>query len=167
MLGLALGGRTYKLKFGHRGANHPVMDQRSGRIDITSQNHGFCVDMDSLDPAVVELTHVNLYDRTNEVRHRTLPAFSVSTTLRSLSAATRAISSTNLALMERGQGGVGSSALFLGGLFGTFSASWPPSRPYRDPQGPFATAGGLAPDSGHMGRAGREGPAGPRGCPST
>ncbi len=78
MLGLALGGRTYKLKFGHRGANHPVMDQRTGRIDITSQNHGFCVDMDSLDPAVVELTHVNLYDRTNEgMRHRTLPAFSV------------------------------------------------------------------------------------------
>jgi carbamoyl-phosphate synthase small subunit len=78
LLGLALGGRTYKLKFGHRGANHPVMDQRTGRIDITSQNHGFCVDMDSLDPAVVEFTHVNLYDRTNEgMRHRTLPAFSV------------------------------------------------------------------------------------------
>ncbi len=78
MLALALGGRTYKLKFGHRGANHPVMDQRTGRIDITSQNHGFCVDMDSLDPAAVELTHVNLYDRTNEgMRHRTLPAFSV------------------------------------------------------------------------------------------
>jgi carbamoyl-phosphate synthase small subunit len=78
MLGLALGGRTYKLKFGHRGANHPVMDQRTGRIDITCQNHGFCLDPDSLDPAVVELTHVNLYDRTNEgMRHRTLPAFSV------------------------------------------------------------------------------------------
>jgi len=78
MLGLALGGRTYKLKFGHRGANHPVMDQHSGRIDITSQNHGFCVDMNSLDPAAVESTHVNLYDRTNEgMRHRTLPAFSV------------------------------------------------------------------------------------------
>jgi carbamoyl-phosphate synthase small subunit len=78
MLGLALGGRTYKLKFGHRGANHPVMDRRSGRIDITSQNHGFCVDMDSLDGAQVELTHVNLYDRTLEgLRHRTLPAFSV------------------------------------------------------------------------------------------
>ena len=78
MLGLALGGRTYKLKFGHRGANHPVMDQRTGRIDITSQNHGFCVDMDSLDPGEVELTHVNLYDRTLEgLRHRRLPAFSV------------------------------------------------------------------------------------------
>jgi carbamoyl-phosphate synthase small subunit len=78
MLGLALGGRTYKLKFGHRGANHPVMDQRTGRIDITSQNHGFCVDMDSLNPDEVELTHVNLYDRTLEgMRHRTLPAFSV------------------------------------------------------------------------------------------
>jgi carbamoyl-phosphate synthase small subunit len=78
MLGLALGGRTYKLKFGHRGANHPVMDKRTGRIDITSQNHGFCVDMDSLDERTVELTHVNLYDRTNEgLRHRELPAFSV------------------------------------------------------------------------------------------
>jgi carbamoyl-phosphate synthase small subunit len=78
MLGLALGGRTYKLKFGHRGANHPVMDQNTGRIDITSQNHGFCVDPDSLDPDRVELTHVNLYDRTNEgLRHRALPAFSV------------------------------------------------------------------------------------------
>jgi carbamoyl-phosphate synthase small subunit len=78
MLGLALGGRTYKLKFGHRGANHPVMDRATGRIDITSQNHGFCVDPDSLDPAVVEPTHVNLYDKTNEgMRHRTLPAFSV------------------------------------------------------------------------------------------
>jgi len=78
MLGLALGGRTYKLKFGHRGANHPVMDRRTGRIDITSQNHGFCVDPDSLDPALVEATHDNLYDRTNEgLRHRTLPAFSV------------------------------------------------------------------------------------------
>jgi carbamoyl-phosphate synthase small subunit len=78
ILGLALGGRTYKLKFGHRGANHPVMDQRPGRIDITSQNHGFCVDPASLDPQVAEATHVNLYDRTNEgMRHRTLPAFSV------------------------------------------------------------------------------------------
>jgi carbamoyl-phosphate synthase small subunit len=78
MLGLALGGRTYKLKFGHRGANHPVMDGRTGRIDITSQNHGFCVDPASLDPALVEPTHVNLYDKTNEgMRHRTLPAFSV------------------------------------------------------------------------------------------
>jgi carbamoyl-phosphate synthase small subunit len=78
MLGLALGGRTYKLKFGHRGANHPVMDQRTGRIDITSQNHGFCVDMDSLDRKEIELTHVNLYDRTLEgLRHRRLPAFSV------------------------------------------------------------------------------------------
>jgi carbamoyl-phosphate synthase small subunit len=78
MLGLALGGKTYKLKFGHRGANHPVMDQRTGRIDITAQNHGFCVDMASLDQQAVELTHVNLYDRTLEgLRHRTLPAFSV------------------------------------------------------------------------------------------
>ncbi len=78
MLALALGARTYKLKFGHRGANHPVMDRGTGRIDITSQNHGFCVDPDSLDPALAVPTHVNLYDKTNEgLRHRTLPAFSV------------------------------------------------------------------------------------------
>jgi carbamoyl-phosphate synthase small subunit len=78
ILGLALGGRTYKLKFGHRGGNHPVKELATGRIDITSQNHGFCVDMDSLDPAQVELTHVNLYDNTLEgLRHRTLPVFSV------------------------------------------------------------------------------------------
>jgi len=62
---LALGGKTFKLKFGHRGANHPVVDLRSGRVAITSQNHGYAVDPDSL-PAHVELTHVNLNDRTCE-----------------------------------------------------------------------------------------------------
>ncbi len=78
ILGLALGGKTYKLKFGHRGGNHPVKDLQTGRIDITAQNHGFCVDIDSLDPKVVELTHVNLYDRTLEgMRHRTLPVYCV------------------------------------------------------------------------------------------
>lgn len=78
MLSLALGGKSYKLKFGHRGGNHPVRDERTGRIAITVQNHGFCIDMDSLDPGVAELTHVNLYDKTLEgIRHRHLPAFSV------------------------------------------------------------------------------------------
>jgi carbamoyl-phosphate synthase small subunit len=66
MLGLALGGRTYKLKFGHHGGNHPVKDLDTGRIAITSQNHGFNVDMDSLAGASVRTTHVNLYDGTAE-----------------------------------------------------------------------------------------------------
>jgi len=78
LLGLALGGRTYKLKFGHRGANQPVRDLATGRIDITSQNHGFCVDIDSLPGGDVELTHVNLDDGTLEgFRHRSLPLFAV------------------------------------------------------------------------------------------
>ena len=78
LLGLALGGKTYKLKFGHRGANHPVKELATAKIDITCQNHGFCVDIDSLDQAEVELTHVNLNDGTLEgMRHRTLPIMSV------------------------------------------------------------------------------------------
>ncbi|MCF7838884.1 MAG: glutamine-hydrolyzing carbamoyl-phosphate synthase small subunit [Candidatus Marinimicrobia bacterium] len=78
LLGLALGGKTYKLKFGHRGANQPVMDLRTRKVDITSQNHGFCVDKDSLDPDLVESTHINLNDNTSEgLRHRTHPIFSV------------------------------------------------------------------------------------------
>jgi carbamoyl-phosphate synthase small subunit len=78
LLGLALGGKTYKLKFGHRGANHPVKNLRTGRIEITTQNHGFCVDVDSLRDADVEITHVNLNDQTLEgIRHRSLPLFSV------------------------------------------------------------------------------------------
>ena len=64
ILGLALGGKTYKLKFGHRGANHPVKNFETGEIEITSQNHGFCVDMDSLKGPDVELTHLNLNDQT-------------------------------------------------------------------------------------------------------
>lgn len=77
ILGLALGGKTYKLKFGHHGANHPVKNLRTGRIEITSQNHGFCVDINSLG-ADVEVTHQNLNDQTVEgFRHRQLPAFSV------------------------------------------------------------------------------------------
>lgn len=78
MLGLAYGGSTYKLKFGHRGGNQPVKDLATGRIEITSQNHGFCVDMDTLDPEQVELTHINLNDNSCEgMRHKTFPAFSV------------------------------------------------------------------------------------------
>lgn len=78
MLGLALGGRTYKLKFGHHGANHPVKDLRNGKISITVQNHGFCVDVESLNKKDVEITHVNLNDDTLEgIKHKKLPAFSV------------------------------------------------------------------------------------------
>ena len=66
ILGIAMGGRTYKLKFGHHGGNHPVKDLLTGRIDITAQNHGFCVDPQSLQDAEVEITHKNLYDGTLE-----------------------------------------------------------------------------------------------------
>lgn len=77
LLGLAFGGRTYKLPFGHHGTNHPVRHLPSGHVEITSQNHGFAVDSDSL-PAEVEITHINLNDQTVEgLRHRSLPAFSV------------------------------------------------------------------------------------------
>lgn len=78
ILGLAMGGRTYKLKFGHRGANQPVKNLRTGRIEITSQNHGFAVDIATLRADDVEITHVNLNDQTLEgFRHRTLPVFAV------------------------------------------------------------------------------------------
>ena len=78
LLGLALGGKTYKLKFGHRGANHPVKELSTGKIDITCQNHGFCVDIDSLNEDDVELTHINLNDGTLEgMRHKTLPIMAV------------------------------------------------------------------------------------------
>ena len=66
MLGLGLGGRTYKLKFGHHGGNQPVMDMRTRKVDITAQNHGFCVDIDSLTDQAIELTHTNLNDQTLE-----------------------------------------------------------------------------------------------------
>jgi carbamoyl-phosphate synthase small subunit len=73
LLGLALGARTYKLKFGHRGINQPVKNLLSGRVEITSQNHGFAVDLDSLDRNAVEVTHINLNDNTLEgFRHRDL-----------------------------------------------------------------------------------------------
>jgi len=77
LLSLALGGRTFKMRFGHHGANQPVKDLATGRVAITSQNHGFAVDPDSL-PDTVEVTHLNLNDMTVEgMRHKTLPAFSV------------------------------------------------------------------------------------------
>jgi carbamoyl-phosphate synthase small subunit len=78
LMGLAMGGRTFKLKFGHRGGNQPVKNLLSGRVEITAQNHGFAVDPNSMDQNQVELTHINLNDQTLEgMRHRSLPAFSV------------------------------------------------------------------------------------------
>ena len=78
ILGQALGGSTYKLKFGHRGTNQPVKDLLTGKIEITSQNHGYCVDLKTLDQNEVELTHINLNDNTLEgFRHKTLPLFAV------------------------------------------------------------------------------------------
>jgi len=78
ILGLALGGRTYKLKFGHHGANHPVMDLKTRKVEITAQNHGFSVDPSSIPGGEVEMTHLNLNDKTCEgMRHKKLPVFSV------------------------------------------------------------------------------------------
>jgi carbamoyl-phosphate synthase small subunit len=78
LCGLALGGRTFKLKFGHHGSNHPVKNLLTQKVEITAQNHGFCVDPDSLPSSDVEITHLNLNDHTNEgMRHRSLPLFSV------------------------------------------------------------------------------------------
>lgn len=78
LLGLALGGRTFKLKFGHRGANQPVKDLSTGKVEITSQNHGFCVDIESLNNPDIELSHVNLNDGTLEgLVHKKIPLFSV------------------------------------------------------------------------------------------
>jgi carbamoyl-phosphate synthase small subunit len=78
LCGLALGGRTYKLKFGHHGGNHPVRNNRTGKVEITAHNHNFAVDPDSINANDVELTHVDLNDQTLEgLRHKTLPLFSV------------------------------------------------------------------------------------------
>ena len=78
ILGLAFGGKTYKLKFGHRGGNQPVKDLATGKVSITSQNHGFCVDIESLRQDEIELTHINLNDHTLEgMRNKKYPVFSV------------------------------------------------------------------------------------------
>ncbi|MGH9469209.1 MAG: glutamine amidotransferase-related protein, partial [Terriglobia bacterium] len=78
IIGLALGGKTYKLPFGHHGGNHPVLNLESGRVEITAHNHGFAVDPDSLKSADVMFTHRNLNDHTLEgLRHKSLPLFSV------------------------------------------------------------------------------------------
>ncbi len=78
VLGLALGGKTYKLKFGHRGSNHPVINKITGKVEITSHNHGFAVDPDSLNLNELEVTHMNLNDETLEgFRHRNYPVFCV------------------------------------------------------------------------------------------
>jgi len=78
LIGLALGGKTYKLKFGHHGGNHPVKQMSNGKIEITAHNHNFAVDPDSLSTSEVDLTHIDLNDNTLEgLRHRNLPLFSV------------------------------------------------------------------------------------------
>jgi carbamoyl-phosphate synthase small subunit len=78
LIGLALGGKTYKLKFGHHGGNHPVKRVETGKVEITCHNHNFAVDPDSINPSEVDLTHVDLNDNTLEgLRHRTMPLFSV------------------------------------------------------------------------------------------
>ena len=78
MLALSLGAETYKLKFGHRGANHPVKDLSTGKVEITVQNHGFAVSPESINDDEIEITHLNLNDGTIEgLRHKTLPVFSV------------------------------------------------------------------------------------------
>jgi carbamoyl-phosphate synthase small subunit len=78
LCGLALGGRTYKLKFGHHGGNHPVRNNLTGKVEITAHNHNFAVDPDSINANEVELSHVDLNDQTLEgLRHKTLPLFSV------------------------------------------------------------------------------------------
>jgi len=78
LIGLALGGKTFKLKFGHHGGNHPVQQTETGKVEITSQNHNYAVDAASINREEVELTHVNLNDNTVEgLRHKSLPLFSV------------------------------------------------------------------------------------------
>lgn len=78
LIGLACGAKTYKLKFGHRGGNHPVLDLKTGKVAITSQNHGYAIDEESLENTYLEVTHIALNDKTNEgVRHKKYPCFSV------------------------------------------------------------------------------------------
>ncbi|MEA3360551.1 MAG: glutamine-hydrolyzing carbamoyl-phosphate synthase small subunit [Thermodesulfobacteriota bacterium] len=78
LLGLAFGGKSFKLKFGHRGANHPVKNLVTGKVEITTQNHGFCLDIESITDPDIEITHINLNDQTLEgMKHKYLPIFSV------------------------------------------------------------------------------------------
>jgi len=78
VLGLAVGAKTYRLKFGHHGCNHPVKDLKTGKVEITSQNHNFAIDIDTLDRSKVEVTHINLNDQTIEgIEHKSEPMFSV------------------------------------------------------------------------------------------
>jgi len=78
IMGIALGGKTYRLKFGHHGCNQPVKNLKTGKVEITSQNHNFAVDMDSLDRSKVEVTHINLNDQTTEgIEHKIEPMFSI------------------------------------------------------------------------------------------
>jgi len=78
ILGIAVGAQTYRLKFGHHGCNHPVKDLKTGKVEITSQNHNFAVDLDTLDRSKIELTHINLNDRTTEgIEHKSEPMFSL------------------------------------------------------------------------------------------
>lgn len=78
LVGLALGAKTYKLKFGHRGSNHPVRDEQTGKVEITSQNHGFVVDIDTFPKGDAVITHMNLNDHTPEgIRHKKYPLFTV------------------------------------------------------------------------------------------
>jgi carbamoyl-phosphate synthase small subunit len=78
ILGLAFGGKTFKLKFGHHGGNHPVLNVERNQVEITAQNHGFAVDPDSLNPNDIRITHINLNDKTVEgMEHLKVPAFSV------------------------------------------------------------------------------------------
>jgi carbamoyl-phosphate synthase small subunit len=78
LLGMALGGKTYKLKFGHRGGNHPVKDLRNNRVYITSQNHGYALEQESMSSADIEITHLNLHDNTVEgLKHKKKKAFSI------------------------------------------------------------------------------------------
>jgi carbamoyl-phosphate synthase small subunit len=78
MLGQALGAKTYKLKFGHRGGNQPIQDLRTGKVEIASHNHGFCIDPATVDPKIAEVSHINLNDNTVAgLRHKTLPMFCV------------------------------------------------------------------------------------------
>jgi len=78
LMGRAFGGKTYKLKFGHRGANHPVKDLNTNQIQITSQNHGYAVDADSIEDKGLKISHLNLNDGTVEgMEHKELPIFSV------------------------------------------------------------------------------------------